>query len=167
MKFLPVENITYKTRLREEEIVKRLSGIIEPEKVVRMNIFSSSPTKSYQGQINGLTFDITRIIRYRNSFLPMIHGTIERDFDGLKIKVKMRLHTFVIVFLCVWCGGVGIVCIASLSQAFDGSAFDPNMLIPFGMLLFGYLMAIGGFKFESYKSKKDLQTLFEAEIIED
>lgn len=101
MKFLPTENITYKTRLKEDEIIRRLSDCIEPEKTFRFGIFSSGSTKSYEGKINGQTFNIKRIISYRNSFLPRINGVIERDFDGLTIKVKMRLHTFVIVFLCI------------------------------------------------------------------
>jgi hypothetical protein len=166
MKFLPTENITYKTRLKEEEVVKRLSDLIEPEKTFRFGIFSSGASKSYEGQINGQTFVIKRIIGYRNSFLPRINGIIERDFDGMTIKVKMRLNIFVIVFLCIWCGGVGLGCIAFLIQAFGSSEFNPATLIPFGMLIFVYLLTMGGFKFESNKSKKDLQNIFEADIIE-
>ena len=166
MKFLPTENIIYKTRLKEEEIIRRLSDSIEPEKTFRFGIFSSGTTKSYEGQINGQTFDIKRIISYRNSFLPRINGIIERDFDGMTIKVKMRLHIFVIVFLCIWCGGVGLGCIAFLTQAFSKSEFNPATLIPFGMLIFVYALTMGSFKYESNKSKKDLRTIFEADIIE-
>lgn len=166
MKFLPTENITYKTRLKEDEIIRRLSDCIEPEKTFRFGIFSSGSTKSYEGQIHGLTFSIKRIIGYRNSFLPRINGVIERDFDGLTIKVKMRLHIFVIVFLCIWCGGVGLGCIAIFTQALNSFEINPVTLIPFGMPIFAYLLTMGGFKFESNKSKKDLQTIFEAEIIE-
>lgn len=166
MKFLPTENITYKTRLKEDEIIRRLSDFIEPEKTFRFEIFSSGSKKSYEGQINGQTFNIKRIIGYRNSFLPRINGVIERDFDGLTIKVKMRLHIFVIVFLCIWCGGVGLGCIAFLAQALNSSEINPATLIPFGMLIFAYLLTMSGFKFESNKSKRDLQTIFEAEIID-
>jgi hypothetical protein len=41
------------------------------------------------------------------------------------------------------------------------------MLIPFKMLIFAYVLTMCGFKYESNKSKKDLQTMFEAEIIEE
>lgn len=37
-------------------------------------------------------------------------------------------------------------------------------LIPFAMLVFGYALVTGGFKYESIKSKKDLAQLFEAKI---
>lgn len=166
MKFLPAENITYKTRLNEDEIIKRLSDYIEPEKTFWLGMFNSSSTKSYEGQIEGQRFNIKRIIKYRNSFLPRINGVIERDLDGLTIKVKMRLHIFVIVFLCIWCGGVGLGCIALLTESLNSSEINLATLIPFGMLMFAYLLTMGGFKFESNKSKRDLQTIFEAEIID-
>lgn len=166
MKFLPIENITYKTKLKEAEIFGRLSDLIEPEKTFRLGFFSSGPTKPYEGRINGSTFDIRRIISYRNSFLPRINGIIEKDYDGINIKVKMRLHIVVIIFLCFWCGGVGLACIAVLTQFFGQSDFNPATLIPFGMLLFVYVLTMAAFKYESNKSKKDLQRIFEAEIIE-
>ncbi len=78
----------------------------------------------------------------------------------------MRLHIFVIVFLCFWCGSVGLGCIAILTKSFGNSEFNPATLIPFGMLLFAYGLTMGAFKFESNKSKKDLQRIFEADIIE-
>jgi len=129
-------------------------------------IFGSSDHKPYEGSVNGNSFSITRIIVYRNSFLPRINGIIEKDFNGNKINVKMRLHVFVIVFMFIWFGGIGIGCLAVLATGFKfGSQnFEPMSLIPFGMLIFGYALVTGGFKYESIKSKKYLAQLFEAEI---
>jgi hypothetical protein len=166
-KYLPVENITFKTKLTEKEIITRLSDIIQPKKAFRFSMFSSGSSKSYEGEVNGQTFEIKKIIGYRNSFLPRIHGIIERDFDGLRIKVKMRLHILVIVFLCYWCGGVAIACIAFLFQSFSNSKFNPAAFIPLGMLLFVYVLVMAGFKSESRKSKQYFQSLFEAELIEE
>jgi hypothetical protein len=166
MKYLPIENITYKTRLNEEELYRRLSNSMEPEKRLRFSFFGSSSTKTYEGKMSGQTFNMKRIIRYRNSFLPRITGIIEKDFDGLTITVKMRLHILVTVFLCFWCTGVGLASVAVLTQVISHSEFYPQTMIPFGMLIFAYVITMGGFKFESNKSKKDLQALFEADIIE-
>lgn len=127
-------------------------------------IFGNSSHKPYEGSINGNSFSITRIIGYRNSFLPRINGVIEKDFNGSKINVKMRLHVFVIVFMCIWFGGVGVGCLAVLTPLFNSDTFEPMKLIPFGMLLFGYALVTGGFKYESIKSRKYLAQLFEAEI---
>jgi hypothetical protein len=167
MKFLPAENITYKTKLKEEEILKRLSDNVEPEKMFRFGMFFGGSTKPYEGQINRQEFDIKRIIGYRNSFLPRINGIIERDYDGMTIKVKMRLHVLVIAFLCVWCSFVGLACIIVLIHVLGSSEFNPMTLIPFGMLIFVYALTMRSFKYESNKSKRDLQRILEAEIIEE
>lgn len=128
--------------------------------------FGTNNHKPYEGSINGNSFSITRIIGYRNSFLPRISGEIEKDFDGSRINVKMRLHVVVIVFLFIWFGGVGIGCSAALATGFKfgSQSFEPMSLIPFGMLIFSYALVTGGFKYESIKSKKYLSQLFEAEI---
>ncbi len=167
MKYLPFENITYQTKLETEEILNRINEIIEPKKTFRMTgIFGSSDHKPYEGSINGNTFNLTRIISYRNSFLPRIKGDIVKDFGRTKVNVKMRVNTFVIVFMFIWLGGVGIGCLAVLASGFKfgGQNFEPMTLIPFGMLIFGYALVTGGFKYESLKSKKYLAELFEAEI---
>ncbi len=167
MKYLPMENITYKTKLKKEEIKERLSDNIDPEKGFSFNIFGNQSTKPYEGQFNGKAFYIKRIVRNRNSFLPRISGTIKENTDGAMIQVKMQLHSFVIVFLSIWCGVVGLVFIVFLMQAFDDSGFNPAVLIPFAMLLIVYGAAMLGFKLESKKSKKELQSIFEAEIIKE
>ena len=165
MKFLPLENITYRTRLKEEEIINRLSDHIEPEKKIRLVSFDSGSTKAYEGQINAKSFNIKRIITYRNSFSPRISGVINKDFEGLKISVKMRMHIFVIIFMCFWCCMAVFGCVGVLIEVSNEPEFMLGDLMPFGMLLFGYALALGGFKYESNKSKKDLQRIFEAEII--
>lgn len=167
MKFLPIENLTFRTKLSKSEIIGRLAGNIEPERIFRFSMFSGKSSKSYEGQIKGDSFDIKRIITYRNSFLPRITGVMETDSYGMTIKVKMRMHILVIFFICFWCGGVILAGVFILTNSFDGSAFNPAALGPFGMLLFAYGLTIGGFKYESGKSKKDLQKIFEAEMIEE
>ena len=165
MKYLPFENITYHTKLESEEILKRINEIIEPQKTFRMTgIFGSSNHRPYEGNVNGNSFSMTRIIGYRNSFLPRINGKIEKDFRKTEVNVKMRLHPFVLVFMFVWCGGVGFGFLAFLAASIGKGAFDPAILVPLGMLLFGYGLTTGGFKYESIKSKKYLAELFEAEI---
>jgi hypothetical protein len=168
MKYLPFENITYKSNLNSEEIIKKIDEIIEPKKAFSVSgIFGNNKNnKPYEGNIVGNSFNITRLISYRNSFLPKIKGIIEKDYDGTKVNIKMRMNTFVIIFMFIWFGGVGIGCLAVLTSGFKfgNQNFEPMTLIPFGMLIFGYALVTGGFKYESIKSKKYLAELFEAEI---
>ena len=68
MKYLPFENITYKSRLHSEEILKKIDEIIEPKKTFRISgVFGNNNHKPYEGNIVGNSFNITRLINYRNS----------------------------------------------------------------------------------------------------
>ena len=163
MKFLPIENIVYKTSLTEDEATERLYENIEYE----YDMFYCKSKKSYIGKIDEQSFNIRRNIKYRNSFLPRISGTIINDSDSLTIKVKMQPHVFVFVWFSIWCiFSISFAGIA-ITQMFINSNFDSVIFISFGMLLFGYAIMMGGFKYESSLSKTDLKKIFQVEIIEE
>lgn len=163
-KFLPFENITYQSRLDSDQILSRLSKVVEPKKTFRMKgIFSSGDHKPYEGTIEGNTFSINRIINYRNSFLPRIEGTIEKDLRGSNVVVKMRLHAFIFIFAFFWLGAVGIGCMVVLFSLWNNEPIEPVAFVPFAMILFFYVLVTGAFKYESIKSKKYLAELFAAE----
>lgn len=162
-KFLPIENIVYKTKLSKEQILQKLNDNIEAEKSFGFGAHNYTYSKPYIGQIVGNTFEIKRAISYRNSFLPQIKGEVYSDFNGTKIKVTMKPHTFVLVFMSIWFGGVFLACLATTFELFT-QKFSPFFLIPFGMLIFGIVLIFGAFKTESATSKKDLSKILEAEI---
>ena len=58
MKFLPFENITFKTILNEDEITNRLKNFIESEKFFRGGLCSCDSVKQYEGVIKNKTFKI-------------------------------------------------------------------------------------------------------------
>lgn len=159
--FLPFENLRYCTKLSSEEIIVRLSEKIEPEKTFRFASLSKIPHKAYEGKIENGSFNISRIINYRNNFLPIIKGRIEQSTNETMISIKMRMHIFVIIFMVLWLGIAGLICFAILIFS-NETGFTP-VLISFGMFIAGYIIMTGGFKYESYKSKKYLAELFEAE----
>lgn len=161
MNFLPFENITYKSRLNENDIIDRLIEVTEPEKTFRFGKKGNGKTKYYEGQINGRTFAIRRIIDYRNSFLPKISGVIFHDNNETTIKVKMRLNVYVIIFLCFWCVFLSSFFIIDL---INQAQFDSSTLSSIGMIFFAYLLTTMGFKLESNKSIDDLQEIFKAKI---
>lgn len=165
MKFLPFENITYKSQLDSEEILRRIDGIIEPERTFRLTgVFGSQEPNRYEGSITENSFSIMRIISYKNSFLPRIKGVVEEGLDGRIVRVKMRLHNFVFAFMLFWLGVVGITCLGVLVSMLGNQDLAPQTLIPFFMFIFGYALVTGGFKYESIKSRKFLADLFEAEV---
>ena len=48
-------------------------------------------------------FRFSRAIRYKNSFLPIIHAAVEPSYrDGARVRVRMRLHGLVLAFMAIW-----------------------------------------------------------------
>jgi hypothetical protein len=170
-KFLPVENYTLSSKLTVEEVRKRIANNIEPKKNFRFSLISNSYSKPYEGSITGNSFTISRVINYRNSFLPEITGTISSFIGQTQVKIKMQPVTFVLVFISLWLGLVGFVCFIVLigitfqyQEIFKDGA-SPFSLIPFAMFVFGCLLTYFAFKKESKKSKAFLAALLEGEEI--
>lgn len=167
MDYLPFEKVTYKTALSVDEVRQRLSESVEPKKFFRMTgVFGNKKHLPYEGTIGKNSFQINRIIHYRNSFLPQITGDIRASGSGSVIDVKMQLHVLVWVFVAIWCTGVGGALIAFVLPSFQGEGFNPAILIPVFMLIFLYAITTLGFKFESSKSKKDLESFFDGKLVE-
>ena len=72
--YLPFDNYKLLTKLTETEVKDRIGSITQPRKTFRL--FSRTREKSYQGKFNDDTFKIGSIISGRNSFLPIIKGSI-------------------------------------------------------------------------------------------
>nr|PZN53184.1 MAG: hypothetical protein DIU61_10040 [Bacteroidota bacterium] len=166
MKFLPFENTVYKTRLDVDEVKRRLGTILESERTpsVKDLFLRRGNHKPYQGRIVDNSFVMVRLIGYQNSFLPRIQGTIEKDIRGTKVNVKMRLNLFVGVFTLIWFTGAAIVGVSIMVSEANNQSFKPMSLMPLGMLLFGYALVTGAFKYESIKSKRHLAELLEAQM---
>lgn len=152
---LPFENYVLATRLSKEDLLKRIAANIRSH-------------KAYSGKITGESFTMTRNIAYRNSFLPIIEGNVTTEFGQTRVAIKMRLNLFVLIFMSIWLGIVGLVSIGLLLAIIVGfrqiiqNGFPPMLLIPFGMFVFGSLLMYFAFKTESSKSKKFLAALIES-----
>ncbi|TZF95173.1 hypothetical protein FW781_14865 [Chryseobacterium panacisoli] len=161
MKYLPYERITYKTNLSEQEVLTRLSGFVEPKKIG----LGKNYIKEYEGSVNNNSFEISKVIQYRNSFLPQISGRIQKENDGTQIQVTMSLHAFVLFFLFVWCSFALLFFIGVSVRDIRAKEISVEFFLPLLMLLFVYALTMIGFKMESKKSKEDLGISFEAKIL--
>lgn len=164
MKYLPFENVTYQTSLDAKEVLSRIVSILDTRNTSTISRpFRSGNGKDYEGGIDGNTFYMSRIIGYRNSFLPEISGVVKEVSGETEVNVKMRLQPAVLVLTIVWLAGVFLVLVGAGIVFFKKGDFNTSFLIPLAMLLFGYALTTGGFKYESVKSKKYLADLFEAQ----
>ncbi|MEL3907006.1 MAG: hypothetical protein P1P65_08305 [Treponema sp.] len=119
----------------------------------------SKGDKYFEGKIFEDSFKIRRIMRYRNSFLPIIIGKIEETDSGSKIKIKMRMNGFVIGFISLWFTVVIISCIAMFLAMLLSTFNRPSGFIPFIMFFFGILIVIIPNKIEVKKGQEKLQAL--------
>ncbi|SBW07238.1 conserved hypothetical protein [uncultured Dysgonomonas sp.] len=76
----------------------------------------------------------------------------------------MKLPSYVIIFLGFWFSFIILIGIL-FPFLIKENEFGVFSLIPYVMLIMGWALTIGAFKFESIRSKKDLQQIFEATII--
>ena len=161
---LPFENYVIKSKLSVEQINLRLNENIEPKSKSIFSIFTRNATKPYEGEFYGNRFKMSRIISYRNSFLPIISGDIS-TFKGLTyIKIKMETNRIVLVlwYLIVFIVGFGMTSFGKIFNSIQNKDTFPfggyEFLIFIAIFLITPLIA---FKIESRKSKKYLSTLFE------
>jgi hypothetical protein len=158
MPILPYERLTIETVLSIEEARRRLADAIEPKRLVRWPF--SAPTKPFQGLITGDRFEMSRIIGYRNSFLPQITGQIRQGYQGAAIDLKLQMHPLVLVFMVVWLAVIGVASLTLISTTLGSGSFQVFSLIPAGMFVFAVLLCMLSFNFEASKAKALLKGLF-------
>lgn len=165
MKLLPYEKFYFTTRFKPEEIQQKLERNIEPDKPFSIkDIFKRESVFYFTGFATNAYFEIKRIIFYQNAFLPRVKGLIEPDVNGSRVEIKMYMHILVMLFMCIWLGGVTVGCVTLTVTMVINRHFEAPMLIPYIMFLIGYGVMMWGFKYESVKAKEKLLELLEGEI---
>ena len=159
MKFFPYCALSLRSELTLDGIAALFGSRIEKQQWMR---FSRGGSR-FQGSFSSNSFTMSRIIGYRNSFNPIILGKVEPLGEGSFIRLIMRPHMAVSIFMSIWFSGVFIGVGAVTFGFFSGKTpAHPMLLIPFGMLLFGVALVSGGFWFEASKQKSMLLDLFKA-----
>ncbi len=153
---LPYRRFQISSRLSAAEASEVLAAEIEPRRWLRF----TWRTRAFEGSVEGSSFDIRRIIRYRNSFVPRVLGTIQAEPNGCTIVVEMTLAPVVLIVMLVWFG-IGIFDgFSSLATAGTNGNSGGTWARPVAMLAFGWLLMIGGFAFEAHKAKRLLTKTF-------
>jgi hypothetical protein len=167
MKLLPFEDFYINTNLKPEEVQSSLEKEVEPVQGFSFkNLFTKTSGYYFSGYVVNGTFEFKRVISYRNSFLPQIKGSTEAWLNGSRVHVKMGMHTAVIIFMCIWLSFAALFGIVFLIQETNKGPFKIVDLVPFAMFLFGYLLSLGGFKYESIEAKNKLVELLNGDIAE-
>jgi len=145
---LPYRKLELFSPLRPGALAEALGEEVEPKKWPRR-----APSRRFEGTVTETGFDVSRAITYRNSFLPRLKGTFVPDGPGCRISLTMGLHPGTLVFLVVWAGIAVLGGVAYAASAVTQGGPFSAVLIPLGMLLFGWAIVMGSFWFEARKSE--------------
>jgi hypothetical protein len=116
-----------------------------------------APATDFEGRIGADGFAINRVIRYRNSFLPMIAGRITPAATGTLIAISMRPMWFVLIFWLFWMTCVAAFFAIALFRR-NGVQHRPDLvLLASGMFAVGYLICSVGFGVEARWAKQMLE----------
>lgn len=153
MKWLPHHRFEIVSPLDRQAALDVMRAHTEPEKLFRMGWPNSANDKRFEGTVSGDGFHVRRIIGYRNSFLPVIDGTIHAGASGTRIEVQMRMFIFVYAFCAIWIVG-------ALTAMFAGERI--GLIIAPALLLFLWAMTMAGFWLEAGKQERTLREIFKA-----
>jgi hypothetical protein len=155
---LPYQTRVFQSALSEAQVLERLRDAVEPERWFRVR----AAVRPFEGTVEGRTFRIQRIIRYRNSFLPLLHGKVEPTPGGpVQILVAFRLAPSVTAFMTLWFGLLLLIGSRVLRQASAPGHAQPLLAVG-GMLVFGVVLVVGGFGVEASRATRLLEELFSA-----
>lgn len=139
----PFRKFEFSTPMSTAHAARVLQEIVEPPR--KWGWPTSNKRGFFEGRVAGARFKIHRIIRYQNSFLPIIEGNFRRDGLRTIVTLNMRLVWPVVPF---W---IGII----IFLAWSSVSVDSVVAGPFGvrmaviaMTLFIYLVATIPFAIE-------------------
>jgi hypothetical protein len=158
MSLLPHRTLELRSGLSTTEAVDALANVVEAPRVVR---FMPS-ARLFEGTVTGETFNIQRIIRYRNSSLPEIRGKIVADRLGCSISVTMTLPRLAVAFTALCFGGSAAAGLAAVVSSLRGSTPGDAVITLGAMLAFGWLLAMIGFFIEASAAERLLRRVFKA-----
>ena len=158
---LPYQRLVFESQFSKEEILRRLTAEVARRRI-SFGVFENR-RETFEGEVSENGFKISRIIRYRNSFRPIIEGEFFPLVKGVRIEVRMRLQLLVLIFSIVWVSFAVAVAGTVIFQIISRGEFAGGMFIPFGMLLFYFLLVTIAFGLEANKASKLLSEIFAAD----
>lgn len=150
---LPWRRFEIDTHLTPTECTSAIEAIVEPRKWFRMSW--ARPARDFEGEVSGLEFSIQRIIRYRNSFLPVISGTILQGLGTTRVRIAMRPNWFALAFWIAWM--MVPAAFAAFVLMYGTVQTQPQTAVVVSiMAVFGYLICVIPFGIEAQKARRIL-----------
>jgi len=146
---LPFDTFSLETPLAPGEVRARLAAAVEPKRRLRLG----GGRCPFEGEVEGDSFRVSRVINYRNSFLPHVRGRVVPAAAGSRIEGSMALHPAVLAFIAVWCGLVLLIGVGVWGAMLADGRWRPGALVPLGMLAFLWALSAGAFTVEARRAR--------------
>lgn len=139
MIIFPSYDCSFESNKNPEEIYTILKSVVEPQK----SYFFHVERAEFIGEVSSRGFKIYKNIGYRNSFLPVIRGSVEVRENKTEVVIKMRMHRFITAFITLWLCGVGLFLILGIMDAFkEGTTEALSLLsVPAGIIVFEQILS--------------------------
>ena len=149
---IPYQHFVINTSLASEEIARLVLDNISPPRSLSQ---PPAPGKEFEGSVSRDGFTINRIIRGRDSFLPVLNGRFTSIPKGTKVDLYLTPHPIVIVFLLIVCFPLFEMLIVALKDFVLNGDINVPSLSPLGIFA-GCLYLIGLVSF-GRESKKAVE----------
>ncbi|HKD69498.1 MAG TPA: hypothetical protein VKB84_21850 [Candidatus Binataceae bacterium] len=164
----PYRRLSLETSLPAALVLMRIQDAVEPRRLMRI----SKTHRDFEGAVSRTQFRIRRIIHHRNSFLPIVAGTIQPSLrGGTRVEVVMRMSWLVTAFMFVW-AGVPLIAVsaAALHLHFGSGVAAAAAHQTAGALIggavatitFGYCLCSASFNLEAQRAKELLTRIVAA-----
>jgi hypothetical protein len=160
---MPYYRFELASSLQPQAILERISAQVTAPRSFAAEFergfrFGRIPGPPFIGTVEADAFEITRDIRYRNSFLPRIKGRVRSVSTGSCIDVRMYIHPAVAIIMVVWLVGFGAAAMVSLHGLMRGGD-EPLVLMPLVIFVVGILVVCVGFFPEAFKARRMLEQI--------
>ncbi|OFZ19107.1 MAG: hypothetical protein A2X94_10180 [Bdellovibrionales bacterium GWB1_55_8] len=158
---LPTRKVVIDCHFGMDEARNRIENSIQPMRSFREHLYDING-KPFEGTFAHDSFKVTRVIRYRNSFLPVITGRLEWTGEACRLSLNMTLRPFVRAFMLIWLGAAFFGCVEVTYAVISAQAsFSAELAIPYGILIFGFLLMRFAFRPEANKASQYFQELLQ------
>jgi hypothetical protein len=150
VKLLPFHRFEITSPLRREEVLAAISSRLEERKWFAVRMPGAQNDERFEGAVTADSFNITRIMGYRNSFAPVIDGKVHEAGRFSRIVITMQLHIVVLIFMVMFAVIAGAA--LAISSALPGVM----------MVALLYFVVLAAFWFEANKLEQTLRKIFQA-----
>ncbi len=152
---IPYRRFELATSLEPGTVATRVAGNLSARRSFWDRITGHG--RGFEGEVTSERFRFSRIIGYRNSFLPVVRGHIRPDTGGSRVDVTMTIHPAVMLFLVFWGVGFGAGAVAALVATLQGGTTGDLVVV--AVVPIAYVVITLAFGIEALKAERFIRAM--------